>query len=291
VKEITAIHAGLVSFETVCRQLGLEPSLPTRTIHPAKKAGPKNAYIGRDGLRFYPWEGEQLISVTSLRQQVGLPPGLVVWMQKQVAERAIQNIGDLTKQVFDVSIPNDDIVKWLLKGPTETRDAAGAKGSAIHAHVAAGGGVMDAALELRPYVSNYEIAMSNEGIEPLLVEKQVFSPSQGYAGSFDLIGRKDGEVTLIDLKTGGGLYLDNALQLAGYVLADFVAQDGVIDHAATELLHSVTRLGLLHVTDMNYQYVDIPMTQRLGDAFRAQLTLAQFYASYPNLEALTTEVA
>ena len=88
-----------------------------------------------------------------------------------------------------------------------------------------GGTVQSAPPELRGYVETYFTAMSNLLIEPLLVEKQVFSPSQGYAGSFDLIARKDGEVTLIDLKTGGSLYLDNALQLAGYVLADFVGED------------------------------------------------------------------
>jgi len=36
-----------------------------------------------------------------------------------------------------------------------------------------------------------------------------------------------------------------------------------------------------------FDYVDVPLTPVLGDAFRAQLTLAQFYAKHPNLGDLT----
>jgi hypothetical protein len=280
------LEAELASRKTTMQMLvdeaaSKEPLLTTRT-----KVTPKNAYL-KDGLRYYPWQGQQLMSVTSLRQQVGTPIGLVKWMQRQVAERALNSFLDLTRDITDPSVQEEDIIKWLVSGATEKRDAAGSRGSAIHQHVATIGDPTLADPEIRPYVENYQTAIHNLFIEPLLVEKQVFAPSMGYAGSFDLIGRKGGEVTLIDLKTGGSLYIDNALQLAGYVLADFVGADDVIDEEATRLLHSVTHLGLLHVTDVGYDYVDVPLTQELGDAFRAQLTLALFYAKHPNLIDLT----
>jgi len=288
---LVRFEAGLISRETAVElirsvTIGLkEPPLPTKSRTVSPKKGPPNAYL-KDGLRFYPWQGQQLMSVTSLRQQVGTPYGLVKWLQRQVAERAVYGIKDLTNMVM-AGDDTPSIIDWLVAGGTEKRDAAGDKGSAIHEHVAAGRGVMDAELVIRPYVENYETAMHNLLIEPLLIERQVFSPSMGYAGSFDMIAHKDGEVTLIDLKTGGNLYIDNALQLAGYVLADFIGQDDVIDDEATRLLHSVTALGLLHVTDMGYDYVPVPLTPVLGDAFRSQLTLAKFYAKHPTLGDLT----
>jgi hypothetical protein len=288
---LVQFEAGLISRETaveLIRSVTIElkePPLPTksRAVSPVK--GPPNAYL-KDGLRYYPWQGQQLMSVTSLRQQVGLPSGLVKWMQRQVAERAVYGIKDLTNMVM-AGDDTDGIIDWLVAGGTEKRDAAGNRGSAIHEHVAAGGGVMAADVAIRPFVENYETAMHNLLIEPLLIERQVFSPSMGYAGSFDMIAHKDGEVTLIDLKTGGSLYIDNALQLAGYVLADFIGQDDVIDEEATRLLHSVTALGLLHVTDTGFDYVPVPLTPVLGDAFRSQLTLAKFYAKHPTLGDLT----
>ena len=67
-------------------------------------------------------------------------------------------------------------------------------------------------------------------IEPLGVETLLASTTHGYAGTADLwatVGALDGQRALLDLKTGGGIYREYALQLAGYRWADFLqAEDG-----------------------------------------------------------------
>lgn len=54
----------------------------------------------------------------------------------------------------------------------------------------------------------------NLEIEPILVEQ--FQKNDKYCGTLDLLGVIDGEVVLVDLKTGKNIYDNHLLQLGGY---------------------------------------------------------------------------
>ena len=56
-------------------------------------------------------------------------------------------------------------------------------------------------------------------IEPIHIERMVFSRTHFYAGTVDLFGKIDGELCVLDFKTSGGLYLEMPLQLAAYAVA------------------------------------------------------------------------
>lgn len=56
-------------------------------------------------------------------------------------------------------------------------------------------------------------------IEPIHVERMVFSKTWYYAGTVDFYGRIDGELCVLDFKTSSGLYLEMILQLAAYAVA------------------------------------------------------------------------
>jgi hypothetical protein len=53
-------------------------------------------------------------------------------------------------------------------------------------------------------------------IEPLYVEKPLISERFQYGGKFDFYGLVDLDLTLLDLKTGSGIYAEHWYQLGGY---------------------------------------------------------------------------
>lgn len=53
-------------------------------------------------------------------------------------------------------------------------------------------------------------------IKPILIETPLISEKYQYGGTLDVYGEMDGDLTLLDFKTGSGLYEDHFYQLAGY---------------------------------------------------------------------------
>ena len=53
-------------------------------------------------------------------------------------------------------------------------------------------------------------------VKPILVETPLISEKYQYGGTPDVYGKMDGELTLLDFKTGAGLYPDFFVQLAAY---------------------------------------------------------------------------
>lgn len=56
-------------------------------------------------------------------------------------------------------------------------------------------------------------------LKPLLIEQQVWSAVHGYAGTMDLLAEIDGQLTVIDFKTGKRVYPEAHLQNAAYRVA------------------------------------------------------------------------
>ncbi len=64
--------------------------------------------------------------------------------------------------------------------------------------------------------SFYEWAKPRD-VKPDMVEEPLVSERYQYGGTFDIVGKMDGELTLLDFKSGSGLYEEHFLQLAGYL--------------------------------------------------------------------------
>jgi hypothetical protein len=295
-------EAGLISLETALELEGLtsprkEPLLP-RAKSPAKQPG--NATIRDDGLRSYPWQGRQLISATSLRQACGVPYALARWMQGQVALAAVASptaVKLYADGIYAASTKGDTVAiaelereakAFLLKEANSKRDKAADRGTAIHEVVSRpeGTDVSDVPPAIWAAASQFHRAIKELGLTILLQERQVYNLSLGYAGSFDLICIKDGVVTLVDIKTGAGVYIDHAIQLALYRYGEFIGANDVIDNEATDILHSVSALAILHLGDEAYEWIDVPLSKRLGEAVVAQAVLANFYVEFPQIADL-----
>lgn len=64
--------------------------------------------------------------------------------------------------------------------------------------------------------SFYEWAKPRK-VKPELIEEPSVSEEYQYGGTFDIYGEMDGDPTLLDFKTGSGLYEEHFIQLAGYL--------------------------------------------------------------------------
>lgn len=56
-------------------------------------------------------------------------------------------------------------------------------------------------------------------LKPILMEQTVYSKTHGYAGTLDLLAEVDGELTVVDFKTGKAVYLEAHLQNVAYQYA------------------------------------------------------------------------
>jgi len=260
-------------------------------------SGPRNATTDPEtGLRYYEWKGRKLPSSTSLRRMAGLPFRLHQWTISKVVERAIMEHGILTQMLDRPAKPRERVRdknvqkeagRWLRSAATEERDAAAELGTLVHDLAVRQVPVHLADPDAQPYLLWFYHWLTTSGCNIIATEKQVWNLTVGYAGTFDfLVEFPDGDIGVIDLKTGRGTYTDHALQLVSYALAEFIGNDDVIDVALTEALRKANTMALLHVSETGWHYQRIPADAEMFTAFRGLAAFATWSAAYPDLAPL-----
>jgi hypothetical protein len=250
--------------------------------------GPRNARTAPDtGLRYYTWQGVEYPSVTSVRNLAGMPIYLAQWRTNKVIERAMSQYPTLGQMLKD-STP-EATATWLRQAMSVERDAAADLGTRVHDAAASGMTLDKAPADVAPFLLQYRSWLSDSHIEIVAAEKQVFNPTIGYAGTFDMIGRmKNGSYWLIDLKTGRGTYSEHALQLEAYARAEFVGEDDVVDAEATEYLRKVSGLAILHLRPEGWSFKVIPATEENWTAFQGLLVFARWAHDHPTIDNLVS---
>lgn len=219
-------------------------------------SGPRNATAEIGSRRHYEFRGKTYPSVTTILSLGRPKEWLGAWAAKTVAETAIGGLlGGATiemweqadRELHDATKTHQarhknkcpytpSAVGYLKAAPWRLRDAAADAGTARHetfevmAALAAGDRLPDDA----PGREQLEAWRDAYRPDILDSEAQVVNTEVGYAGSFDLLARIYGRVTLIDLKTsklldGQGrrkpVSRDWSLQLAAYRYAQFIFRD------------------------------------------------------------------
>jgi hypothetical protein len=223
---------------------------------------PALAQTSPDGHRVYVWQGRQFPSVTAILAG-GVPkPLLPAWAAKTAAEYAIAHLDRLALP------PAGQAIREVKRAPWTTRDTAADLGDAVHAAVeAAATGRPRPTLPTQavPFLAAFDRFTADYQPGFLLAERTVFSRRYGYAGTLDAICTLGGRVTLLDVKTGRGVYPEACLQLAAYAHADFLAgPDG-----ATEQPLAVQTGAVLHLRPAGYRLVPVPVGQAVLEAFLA----------------------
>lgn len=266
--------------------------------------GPRNAHTdSKTGLRFYNWEGRDLPSVTSIRRMAGLPFFLHEWTISQVVGRAVERHAELGVMLTRDRAPREhhasldakrirEAKTWLRKAATEARDVAADLGTRVHDAAAKGVGITDADPDVAAKLHQYYNWLDESGAEIIASEKQVWNLTLGYAGTFDLLVRMpNGDIYLVDLKTGKRTYSEHALQLIAYCMAEHIGEDNVIDEDLTTLLHSINGMALLHLGDEQWKWQEIQPRPEMFRAFRGLLVFSKFAHEFQAIDDLVEESA
>lgn len=221
-----------------------------------KSVLPAGAFVTDDHRYYFNGEGPKP-SVTTILEILD-KPALTTWKQQQVAKAmhhfALEGYFDhpATGDFWDEERAVKESLAWVRK----TRTDAASVGSGVH-HLAD--------MALRASVSDPNAWKVDEGTQPYIDAYRAFSeaymPSSfisseksvwslnGYGGTYDLLMMIDGELWLIDIKTGKGLYPEFALQLAAYRWADYIILPG--DPTTYDMPH-IDRTGVLHLRPDQY---------------------------------------
>ena len=158
----------------------------------------------------------------------GLPkPALVGWGIRETATFAVEHKDEWA------GLPKADAIKLLKGSPYSKRDAAGDRGSAIHAALEAvvdDTPLPDGLTEDEDACAAAAMGFLGElGGTFLATELIVFNFTVGYAGTLDLWHlADDGTTSIIDYKSSKAVYPDHGVQQAAYANAEWVllgAQD------------------------------------------------------------------
>jgi hypothetical protein len=167
--------------------------------------------------------GELTPSVTNIQGSLS-KPALPRWAAKVVAEQAWAlrgSIGNLEEQ---------EAIDLLKGSPWRSSTRAANRGTSIHDLLerrTLGQADIELEGEAREFMAGIDGFLEDHEIEPFVTEVTMFS-SRGYAGTADFLGLFDGQLVILDYKTGKGLYPEVGLQLAALRAADVMIVDGQI---------------------------------------------------------------
>jgi hypothetical protein len=181
--------------------------------------------------RYWIVRGEErfpAISVTSALKIIDKPQ-LVGWAERMGVEGALRlERGDSLRYPDGSHVPIPDAIRMVRQtgeGADAKKEAGGDRGNALHealrsyCEVGDVPRIKDFDPEVRGYVQGLCGWLLRDKPEPVLVERVVGSPEQGFAGRFDLLAKIDGEYVLADLKTSARPYPEQHLQIAAYLYA------------------------------------------------------------------------
>lgn len=210
--------------------------------------------------RRYLLDGEPLDSVSSIVDALR-KEGLERWIETEATRGAVlaERMGELD------DVPESDWairVKSLGLGATAKRDEAADRGTIIHeaGHALTRGEVPNPSefpIAGRPWVQGMMRAwLALDPSEVVAAEQIVCNPEYRYAGRPDLVAVVDGQVTLVDYKSGRGRIYDSAhFQARLYAMA--LAHCGV----------DVERIVLVGIDDAGgFQLVECAATEKAAEA-------------------------
>lgn len=206
--------------------------------------------------------GRKVPGVTTILGD-GLPkPALINWAATATTDYALDHWDELC------GMPVSARAKAMNSGRYAVKDAAAKKGTAVHAAAEAlvHGERVTIPPGLEGHVQAYVRFLDEFDVQPVLVEKTVYSPDHGYSGTFDLVAdlldpddlEPDPTLRnrirfLLDLKTSrSGIFGDVALQLAAYRYAEWY-MDGDDEKPMVE----VDRCAAVHVRADGYSLIPL----------------------------------
>lgn len=166
-----------------------------------------DAPLKRGSYYYIPGIPKPLVAVTTILNCLA-KPALIYWAAKTAGESALENPWQSVKEVAGAIY--------------KTRDEAGMRGKDVHKLIEnyIRGGKTTKTKQIKGYIEAYQRFKKDVPHRIIASEKIVWSKKCGYAGTLDCIAKKkDGELVILDFKTGKYVYEESALQLTAYLEA------------------------------------------------------------------------
>src|SRR5664280_2974879 len=219
----------------------------------------------RDARHRYSWSGGPLYPSVTTILQIKDKPALVGWAKRETAACAVRNL-DVLEQMVRSGGPQAAI-DWLKRIPDYARDASADLGTAVHlaAEAIARGQSGPVSEEVGPFVAAYRRDFL-EAFRPrfIALEAMVCSERYEYGGTADAFAEIDGEIWLLDYKTGAGVYPDTALQLGGLARAQFIGYPG---DPVQYPVPFATRFGVVHIRPEGARLLPVIVNRETVAAF------------------------
>jgi len=218
-------------------------------------------------------DGQQVPSVTKI-----LPsPDLAHAAARVTATEAVRNITGLVERLVEDRMSRRQLVQQLTAHHRDLWDQKAQLGTDVH-HWALErcwtipDAQADAPFHVRAHLEHWTEWCRSTGADPICVELTVYSARYRYGGTLDAFARIDGDVWLLDIKTGRQIPETVPLQLAAYQYADFTLDaDGRPDE-----FPQADCFGVVHLTADKCELVPVTVDVHAWDAFRAALSLHQW---------------
>jgi hypothetical protein len=214
----------------------------------------------------------------------GIPKkALINWAANATAEYAVDHWDNLT------DLPPSARMKELQGARYAVSDAAANKGTQVHklAERLVHGDKVAVPAGLEGHVESYVAFLDEFDVQPILVERTVWSPEHNYCGTFDLIAQlldpddpepdetlRERNTWLLDIKTNrSGIFGETALQLAAYRYAELVIGEGGEEDGPLPLIDLT---GAVHVRADGYDLIPVDAGQEQFRAFLYAMQVGQF---------------
>ena len=219
----------------------------------------------RDARHRYSWNGGPLYPSVTTILGIKDKPALVGWAKRETAACAVRNLDVLERMVR--SGGPQAAVDWLKRIPDYARDASADLGSAVHAaaEAIARGQSGPVAEDVAPFIAAYRRDFLDV-FHPrfIALEAMVCSERYEYGGTADAFAEIDGEIWLLDYKTGAGVYPDTALQLGGLARAQFIGYSG---DPVQYPVPFATRFGVVHIRPEGARLLPVVVNRETVSAF------------------------
>lgn len=202
------------------------------TAH-ALKLGRVKGTTYRDSKGIYSWKDERFPSVTTILKMKD-KPALPRWASKSVAEYVCEYITRCGEErtpwsEITATLTDTDHLKNVPWSYAEKKRDMGSTFHDVADSILTGIPISAEAFseDIRGLIVSLKNWLEKSGAEVEATEFACFNREHGFAGTCDALVRLNGEMFVLDFKTGKDSFEEHALQLAAYRKAEFIGlQDG-----------------------------------------------------------------
>ena len=219
----------------------------------------------RDPRHRYSWNGGPWYPSVTTILGIKNKPALVGWAKRETAACAVRNLAMLERMAETGGA--QAAIEWLKRIPDYRRDISAELGSRVHAvaEAIARGEFVSVGDDVRAFVAAYRRDFL-DAFAPrfIAVEAMVCSEGYEYGGTADAFVEIDGEIWLLDYKSGAAVYPESALQLAGLARAQFMGFPG---DPSQYPVPPATRFGILHIRPEGARLLPVRVDRETVAAF------------------------